>query len=113
MAKFYGPIGYAVPIETRPGVWKDEIEERNYSGDVIRDTSLWNTSQNSTNDDLNISKQISIVADLFANNNCHFMKYVRFMGANWKITSVEPRYPRLILTIGGVYNGPTKKSGTA
>ena len=108
MAKFYGPIGYSVSTEVRPGVWKDTIEERNYYGDLIRDTSRWAASQDSTNDDLTINNQISIVADPFAENNFHSMKYVRFMGANWKITSVEPRFPRLILSVGGVYNGPTK-----
>ena len=108
MAKFYGLIGYSVSAEVRPGVWKDTIEERNYYGDLIRDTSRWTASQDSTNDDLTINNQISIVADPFAENNFHSMKYVRFMGANWKITSVEPRFPRLILSVGGVYNGPTK-----
>ena len=108
MAKFYGPIGYSVSTEVRPGVWKDTIEERNYYGDLIRDTSRWTASQDSTNDDLTIINQISIVADPFAENNFHSMKYVRFMGANWKITSVAPRFPRLILSVGGVYNGPTK-----
>lgn len=108
MAKFYGPIGYSVSTEVRPGVWKDTIEERNYYGDLIRDTSRWTASQDSTNDDLTINNQISIVADPFAENNFHSMKYVRFMGANWKITSVEPRFPRLILSVGGAYSGPTK-----
>lgn len=108
MAKFYGLIGYSVSTEVRPGVWKDTIEERNYYGDLIRDTSRWTASQDSTNDDLTINNQISIVADPFAENNFHSMKYVRFMGANWKITSVEPRFPRLILSVGGVYSGPTK-----
>ena len=108
MAKFFGPIGYAIPFEERPGFWKDKIEEHDYYGEVLRNTSQWRSSQDSTNDDLNINAQISIVADPFANNHFHSMKYIRFMGANWKITGVEPRYPRLILTIGAVYNGPTK-----
>ena len=104
MAKFYGPIGYAISTETRPGVWKDRIEERNYYGDIKRNTSRWTASSDSTNDDLNVNVQLSIVADPFAYNNFHSMKYVSFMGANWKITNVEPQHPRLILTIGGVYN---------
>lgn len=107
MAKFYGPIGYSIPVETRPGVWTDKIEEHNSYGDVDRAASYWATASDSTNDNLNMSVQISIVADPFASNNLHAMKYVRFQGAEWKITRVEPRYPRLILTIGGVYNGPT------
>ena len=107
MAKFFGPIGYAVTTEVRPGVWKDQIEEHNYVGDVKRDSSQWKSNANSTLDDLTISDQFSIIADPFAQNNFHTMKYLRYMGANWKITNVEVRYPRLILTVGGVYNGPT------
>lgn len=106
MAKFFGPIGYSVREEIRPGVWTDKFEEHNSYGDVDRAYSSWATSADSTNDDLNMNVQISIVADPFASNNLHAMKYVRFMGAEWKITKVDPRYPRLILTIGGVYNGP-------
>ena len=113
MAKFCGPVGYAIPVETRPGVWKDEIEERQYYGDITRNNQRLTTSSESTNDDLNINVQISIVADPFANNHAGFMKYVSLMGANWKITNVEPQPPRLILTVGGVYNGPVPKSGTA
>ena len=108
MAKFFGPIGYAVATETRPGVWKDQIEERNYYGDVIRDTSRWTANPDSTNDDLTINNQFSIVADPFALNHFHTMKYVKYMGAYWKVTSVEPKFPRLIISVGGVYNGPRK-----
>lgn len=107
MPKFFGPVGYSIPTETRPGYYEDRIVERNYYGELVRNISKWSASSDGTNDDLNINNQISIVADPFANENFHSMKYVKFMGANWKITSVEPRYPRLILTVGGVYNGPT------
>lgn len=110
MAKFFGPIGYAISGEKRPGLWQDTIEEHNYFGDLMRNISSWSPSSDGSNDDLNINNQISIVADEFAIANCHSMKYVRFMGANWKIKSVEPRHPRLILTIGGVYNGPIAQS---
>lgn len=105
MAKFYGAIGYATSAEISPGVWDDLITERNYSGDLIRNTSRWSTSSDSTNDDLNIDNQISIVADPFAYQNFRSMKYVEIMGAKWKISKVEVQHPRLILTIGGVYNG--------
>ncbi len=104
MAKFYGSIGYAVTEETTPGVWEEKITERMYYGDLIRNTKkLQSTDQ--LNDNINIANEISILADPFAYDNFHSMKYVSFMGAKWKITSVEVQYPRLILTIGGVYNG--------
>lgn len=108
MAKFFGPIGFATSVETRPGVWKDQIEEYNYRGDVTRLSSRWTASSDSTNDDLTLNHQISIVADPFARDHLHAMKYVSYMGTNWKITNIEVQYPRLILSIGGVYSGPTQ-----
>ena len=110
MAKFYGAVGYAEPIETRPGFWEDSIVERTYRGDVVRNNIRRTTSQDSTLDDLTISTQISIVADEFADFHCHSMKYVRFRGVCWKITDIEPQPPRLKLTLGGIYNGPTATS---
>lgn len=104
MAKFYGPIGYAVRKETVPGVWEDEVIERMYYGDLIRNTRSLQTAEQ-LNDNINIANEISIVADPYAQQNFHLMKYVLFMGVKWKILSVEVHYPRLILTIGGVYNG--------
>ena len=103
MAKFYGEIGYAKIVETEPGVWEEQIVKRNYYGDIIRNTRSLQASDN-VNDNINISNEISIVADPYANENFHSMRYVHFMGAKWKITSVEVKYPRLILSIGGLYN---------
>lgn len=104
MAKFYGTIGYAKTVETMPGVWTEQIAERNYYGDVIRNSRRLQSSDK-VNDDINISNQISIVADPYAINNFHSMRYAEFMGAKWKISDVEVQYPRLLLTLGGLYNG--------
>ena len=104
MAKFYGPIGYAESIEKEPGVWEDLITERGYFGELIRNTRRLETSNN-LNDNINVSNEISIVADEFANQHFNSMRYVEFAGVKWKITSIEVRHPRLILTVGGVYNG--------
>lgn len=104
MAKFYGTIGYAKTVETMPGVWTEQITERDYYGDVIRNSRRLQSSDK-VNDDINISNQISIVADPYAINNFHSMRYAEFMGAKWKISDVEVQYPRLLLTLGGLYNG--------
>ena len=103
MAKFCGVIGYAVTKETEPGIWEEQIIEVEYFGDVIRNTRRIN-APGKVNDDISISNQISIIADPFANNNFHAMKYVVYMGAKWKISEVTVQYPRLVLTIGGLYN---------
>ena len=104
MAKFFGVIGYAETVETAPGVWTEQIIERNYYGDLIRNMRRLE-AKDRLNDDINIANEISILADPYANENFHAMRYVEFMGTKWKITSIEVRYPRLILTVGGVYNG--------
>lgn len=104
MAKFYGPVGYAETVETSPGVKEEKITERYYAGDLIRNTRKLEGS-GQVIDDLNIANEISIVADPFANQNFHKMRYVGYMGTRWKISTVEVQYPRLLLTIGGVYNG--------
>lgn len=104
MAKFYCVIGYAVTKETAPGVWTEEIAEQSYYGDLTRNMRRLQDSGD-LNDDINVANEISIVADPYANANFHSMRYVAFMGAKWKISKVEVQYPRLILTLGGVYNG--------
>lgn len=107
MAKFYGIIGFAITKETRPGVWEEVIEERPYYGDLNRCISNYDSNASSTNDNLRFNNSLSIIADPFANENFSHIKYASFMGAKWKVSSVEVQYPRLVLTFGGVYNGPT------
>lgn len=103
MAKFAGKIGFAVTEETKPGVWTERMVEHRYYGDLTRNTRRLQSSGN-LNDNVTISNQISIVADPFAKENFHAMRYVELYGAKWKITSVEVQYPRLILELGDVYN---------
>lgn len=106
MAKFFGKIGYGETAEVRPGVWKTRIVEREYFGDLTRNVRRYEAS-GQLNEDLNIANEISIVADPYAYDNFHAIRYVLFMGTKWKVSGVEVQYPRLILTIGGVYNGET------
>lgn len=104
MAKFYGKVGYIETVEYEPGCWEEQVTTRAYYGDVTRNTSRFQSS-GGINDDINVSNNISIIADPYANEKFQYMRYVEFMGAKWKITNVEVQYPRIILTIGGVYNG--------
>ena len=104
MAKFYGMIGFADQVEEAPGVWVDKITIRPYYGDLVRNTRKLQ-SRDQLNDNIDIANDISIIADPYAVENFHKMRYVEFMGTKWKITSVEVQYPRLILTVGGVWNG--------
>ena len=103
MPKFYGKIGFAESVETAPGVWEEPIVERNYYGEIVRNTRKLVTS-NHLNDDISVNNEISIIADPYANQNFHSIRYVEFIGTAWEVNSVEVQYPRLILSLGGVYN---------
>lgn len=104
MAKWHGKIGYAETVETEPGIYEEQIVERSHYGDLIRNTrKLQNSS--GVNDNINIANEISIVADPYAREHFYSMRYAEFMGTKWKITDVSVQYPRLTLSLGGVYNG--------
>lgn len=104
MPKFYGAIGFAEMVEVRPGVHQEKITEHYYYCDITRNSRrLQSTDQ--LNDNVNVSNEVSIIADPYANGNFHSIRYVEFMGAKWKVSSIEVQPPRLILTLGGVYNG--------
>lgn len=105
MARFYGKVGYVVTEETVPGVWGEVVTERAYYGDVTKNTKRYQETSN-LNDDITVNNIISIVADAFAYDHFFAMKYVEWMGSKWKVSNVEVQRPRLILTIGGVYNEP-------
>jgi hypothetical protein len=104
--RFYGEVGYGESTETSPGVWDDNVSEMAYRGDVIRDTRRLEAGA-TLNDDLIVSNSISIVADEFAFAHYFEIKYVKWQGILWTVSAVEVRPPRLILTLGKVYNGPT------
>ena len=104
MAKFYGKIGYAETTDDGHGVYAEQIIEKEHYGDPLQDTRRYQQSGN-LNDNIVISNRISILATPFAMENSHLIRYVEFMGTKWKITSIDVQYPRLILTLGDVYNG--------
>lgn len=105
--RFFGEVGYGTPIEnpSDSGVWTDSITEVQYYGDVIRNIKNQDPGE-SLNDDIKVNNSISIVADDYAVAHFLKIKYVRWAGVLWTVTSVEVRSPRLILSLGGVYNGP-------
>lgn len=105
MAKWFGKIGFSEQKETTPGVWIEEIVDRDYYGDVIRNTRRMQPTSDRVNDDISISNEISIVADPYAMNNFHSMRWVEWMGTKWKASSVDVQYPRLNISLGEVWNG--------
>jgi hypothetical protein len=106
MARFFGRVGYGTTVEGEPGVWADEIVERSYYGDVVRNARNLREGEN-LNADLSVQNSISIVADAYANDHFFAIRYVEWAGALWTVSSVEVQSPRLLLRLGEVYNGPT------
>ncbi len=105
MAKFHGIVGYvkSEESETAPGAYNEVVTERPCSGDILRNTKRWENGEK-VNDNLTIDNRFSIIADEFAISNIQIMRYLKIMGSSWKITSFEIQRPRIILTVGGVYN---------
>lgn len=103
MAKYAGNIGLVVQKETRPGVWIDSIIEHEVFGDIYRFSANTENSGKVT-DDIRLNSTIEIVANPYVFENYSRIRYITYLGTKWKVTAVEVRYPRLILTIGGVYN---------
>lgn len=105
--RFYGAVGYATSQEVTPGVWKDVITEINYQGDVFRDSRRLESSAETLNNNISVENSFSILADAYALENFLDMRYIVWQGHRWTVATVEDRRPRLILTIGGLWNGNT------
>lgn len=106
MSKFYGPVGYIEEIEEVPDVIVPRPVERYYKGDLLKNNRRLENGSG-TADDITLGNRISIMADAYAYNHYFLMRYVKWRGAAWKVTDVEEARPRLILTLGGLYNGET------
>lgn len=106
MAKFFGEVGYVHTEDAGGGVWKGQVTEVKYFGDVLRNTRRLETGDK-VNNDLSVGNSISIVADAYANEHFFAIRYVKWAGVLWTVSTVEVQSPRLILRLGEVYNGPT------
>lgn len=111
MARYCGKIGFSISKETAPGVYEDDMTERTYYGDVVRDLRKENRTDKVVRD-VTISNSFSIVADPFAFENFQFIKYLKYMGIAWNVESVEVQYPRLLISVGGIWHGPDGKQQT-
>jgi hypothetical protein len=105
MARFYGVIGYEKEtVENKPGIWEERYDTRSYFGDVLRHSRRLQTVSDQVNDNIVVSNEISIVADPYALTHFHSIRYVEYSGVKWKVANVMVQPPRLILTLGDVFN---------
>lgn len=110
--KFSGKIGFWIEdVEMKPGVFKPQIIEKNYTGDVLRNIRRFQSAENQQNENLVVSNKLSIISDLYLQQNWVSIKYVSWNDVNWLVSSVDiGSFPRIILELGGVYNGKTPSS---
>lgn len=107
MAKYCGQIGFAETVEIPPdsGIVKEVFTLKGpYHGDLLDNTGRMVLADN-INTDIKVTNRISIVADPYAMQNFHSIRYAVFMGSKWKVSSVQVAYPRLILNLGDLWNG--------
>lgn len=104
MAKFTGLVGYVTQEEKVPGVWSPVSNPKTMKGDIIRQSSN-NQNGDKVNDDITLGHRVSLIGDAYAFNNYFSLKWIELNGHKWEITSVELQRPRLIVTVGGLWNG--------
>ena len=102
--KWYGEIGFATTVETEPGVYKETTTSQKYYGELLSDRRK-RQNGGEVNDNINVSNMLSVIADLFLLANTSSIAYVTMLGSKWKVSDVDIQYPRIVLSIGGVYNG--------
>ena len=105
MARFYGRVGFGHTVEVRPGVMEDIITERPLYGDVLRPGRSFN-EDGKVHRDTQMTNRISVLADDYAAENFYAIRFVEWKGVLWYVSSVSEERPRLILSLGEVYNGP-------
>lgn len=105
--KFSGKVGFWLKdVEVKPGVYKPKIVEKTYTGDILKSLRRFQQDENQQNENLKVTNRISIISDLYMKSNWGSVKYVSWNGVKWSVNSIDTSlYPRVILDLGGVYNG--------
>ncbi len=104
MAKFSGQVGYVTQSETSPGVWSSVENSNMMKGDIIRQSSN-SQNDNKVNSDIALSHRVSLVGDAYSFGNYYNIRWIEIDGLKWEVSSVEIQRPRIIVTLGGVWNG--------
>ena len=117
MAKYSGMIGFreTVESETEPGIWEPHIKDHHLYGDVLKNYvhNSFDAEFTTTNRTPQCNNTLSLVADPYAYENFHNIVYAEFMGTKWTVSNVEVQYPRLLLSLGGVYSGENSSDASS
>lgn len=110
MAKFAGLVGYVTQEESAPGVWSPVENPKPMKGDIIRQSSTNGNGSRigdtgKVNDDITLGHRVSLLGDAYAFENYFSIKWVQIGSKKWTVTSVEMQRPRVIVSLGGLWNG--------
>jgi hypothetical protein len=104
MAKFSGLVGYVTQSESSPGVWSSVENPIMMKGDIIRQSSN-GQNDDKVNSDVSLNHRVSLVGDAYSFGNYYNIRWVEINGLKWEISSIEIQRPRIIVTLGGIWNG--------
>jgi hypothetical protein len=104
--KYSGKIGFASKVETSPGVWEDEITERDYIGDVLQRTERLDTGSTII-PSYRTTTSYSVLSDGVLKERYSDVRYISDQGTRWKVDSIIKKFPRMEMFVSEEYNGPT------
>jgi hypothetical protein len=104
MPKVVAYIGLVSASETAPGVYTNVASEIEIRGDFIQSRQRWN-EPTEINQDVKLEHRISFVASQSVTQQIQNIRYVKIADVKWSVTTITTQPPRLVLALGGVYNG--------
>lgn len=104
MSKWFGKLGFVETRETEPSVYSEIVTERDCYGDLTRNMRRLQSSDK-VNDDISLANTLSVIADPYVQEHFCNLRYVTLYGGKWKVTDAAVEYPRVVLTLGGLYHG--------
>ena len=90
-----------------PGVFSDSMKEIPVTGLLLREGQYPNRSVEGTATNVALQNRISIVMDSRIEKHIFNIRWATFEGVKFAVTSIEVKRPRIVLTLGGVYNEST------
>ncbi len=84
MSRFSGKLGFVMTRETEEGVWLEDFVELPVKG-TIRNLYVRNDNTSSTNTNLHLTNEISILMDTKIETYLETLKYVVWKGSKWEV----------------------------
>lgn len=110
MSKFTGLVGFITQEESIPGVWSPIENSKKMRGDLISSSATNGNGSRiadsgKVNDDVSLNHRVSLLGDYYTFNNYLNIKWIQIGGRKLEVSSIELQRPRVILTVGGLWNG--------